>query len=96
MCRLKSGEVILPDILPAGIDEEYIEDGAILTCIGFAKGSVDIDLIPPLWGVEMETGLQIAIVVNIVGISIAVWFLRSRLKAKLAEVEERRTRKKED
>ena len=44
----------------------------------------------------METGLQIAIVVNIVGISIAVWFLRSRLKAKLAEVEERRTRKKED
>ena len=48
MCRLKSGEVILPDILPAGIDEDYIEDGAILTCIGFAKGSVDIDLIPPL------------------------------------------------
>ena len=48
MCRLKSGEVILPEILPAGIDEDYIEDGAILTCIGFAKGSVDIDLIPPL------------------------------------------------
>ena len=44
----------------------------------------------------MEPGLQIAIVVNIVGISIAVWFLRSRLKAKLAEVEERQSRKKED
>ncbi len=44
----------------------------------------------------METGLQIAIVVNIVGISIAVWFLRSRLLAKLAEVEERQTRKRDD
>ena len=44
----------------------------------------------------METGLLIAIVVNIVGISIAVWFLRSRLKAKLAEVEERQARKKEN
>ena len=44
----------------------------------------------------METGLQIAIVVNIVGISIAVWFLRSRLKAKLAEVEERQARKKRE
>ncbi len=48
MCRLKSGEVIMPEILPAGIDEDYIADGAILTCIGFAKGPVDIDLIPPL------------------------------------------------
>ena len=48
MCLLKSGEVILPEVLPAGIDEDYIADGAILTCIGFAKGSVDIDLIPPL------------------------------------------------
>ena len=44
----------------------------------------------------METGLQIAIVVNIVGISIAFWFLRSRLMAKLAEVEERQARKKEN
>mgnify|MGYP004241372013 CR=1 FL=1 len=96
MCRLKSGEVVLPEILPAGIDEDYIADGAILTCIGFAKGSVDIDLFPPLWGAEMETGLQIAIVVNIVGISIAVWFLRSRLLAKLAEVEERQARKRDD
>tara|TARA_B100002052_G_scaffold208966_1_gene191020 strand:+ start:238 stop:372 length:135 start_codon:yes stop_codon:yes gene_type:complete len=44
----------------------------------------------------METGLQIAIVVNIVGISIAVWFLRSRLLAKLAEVEERHSRESND
>jgi hypothetical protein len=36
------------------------------------------------------------IFVNIVGISIAVWFLRSRLKAKLAEVEARQSRKRED
>jgi len=43
----------------------------------------------------METGLKIAILVNIVGISIAFWFLRSRILAKLAEVEERQTRKLE-
>ena len=48
MSRLKSGEEVLPEILPAGIDEDYIADGAILSCIGFAIGSVDIDLIPPL------------------------------------------------
>ena len=44
----------------------------------------------------METGLQIAILVNIVGISIAVWFLRSRILAKLAEVEERHSRESND
>jgi hypothetical protein len=44
----------------------------------------------------MEQGLQIAIVVNIVGISIAIWFIRSRLKAKLAEVEARKSRNRED
>ena len=36
------------------------------------------------------------IVVNIVGITVAIWFLRSRLKAKLAEVEERKTRNLDD
>tara|TARA_B110000438_G_scaffold266379_1_gene280398 strand:- start:380 stop:517 length:138 start_codon:yes stop_codon:yes gene_type:complete len=36
------------------------------------------------------------IIVNIVGITIAAWFLRSRLKAKLAEVEARQSRKRED
>ncbi len=44
----------------------------------------------------METGLLIAIFVNIVGISIAIWFLRSRLIAKIAEVEERQSLKRED
>ena len=44
----------------------------------------------------MEQGLMIAIVVNVVGITIAVWFLRSRLLAKLAEAAARKTRKRED
>jgi hypothetical protein len=44
----------------------------------------------------MEQGLMIAIVVNVVGITIGVWFIRSRLLAKLAEVEERKERKRED
>ena len=44
----------------------------------------------------MEDGFLIAIIVNIVGISIAIWFIRSRLKAKLAEVEERKSRNRED
>jgi len=48
MCRLKSGIVDLPEPLPPGIDEDLIEDGAILTCIGIADGPVEIDLIPPL------------------------------------------------
>ena len=39
---------------------------------------------------------MIAIVVNVVGITIAVWFLRSRKLAKLAEVNERKARKRED
>ena len=44
----------------------------------------------------MEQGLLVAIVVNIVGITIAVWFLRSRIMAKLAEVEARKERQRED
>ena len=44
----------------------------------------------------MEQGLMIAIVVNVVGFTIAVWFLRSRILAKLAEVEARKARKRED
>tara|TARA_B100001245_G_scaffold3020_1_gene2445 strand:- start:539 stop:673 length:135 start_codon:yes stop_codon:yes gene_type:complete len=44
----------------------------------------------------MEQGLMVAIVVNVVGISIAVWFLRSRILAKLAEVEARKARNRED
>jgi ferredoxin len=48
MTRLKVGDVELPDPLPAGIDEDLIEDGAILTCVGIPNGPVDIDLIPPI------------------------------------------------
>ncbi len=44
----------------------------------------------------MEQGLLVAIVVNVVGITIAVWFLRSRILAKLAEVEARKERQRED
>ena len=48
MCRIKSGSVSMPEILPPGIDEDLIEDGAVLTCIGIPEGDIDIDLIPPL------------------------------------------------
>jgi ferredoxin len=48
MARLISGVVKLPDVLPPGIDEDLIEDGATLTCIGIPDGNCDIDLIPPL------------------------------------------------
>ncbi len=48
MCRLKSGTVSMSEPLPPGIDEDLIEEGAILTCIGVADGPVDIDLIPPI------------------------------------------------
>ena len=48
MCRIKSGSISFPEILPPGIDEDLIEEGAVLTCIGIPEGSIDIDLIPPL------------------------------------------------
>ena len=87
----------MPEPLPPGIDEDLIEEGAVLTCIGIPEGEIDIDLIPPLWGEILELDIPLSVVlVNIVGISIAVWFLRSRLKAKLAEVEARQSRNRED
>ena len=48
MCRIKSGSISFPEILPPGIDEDLIEEGAVLTCIGIPEGPIDIDLIPPL------------------------------------------------
>ena len=48
MCRIKSGSISFPEILPPGIDDDLIEEGAVLTCIGIPEGSIDIDLIPPL------------------------------------------------
>ncbi|HJM30183.1 MAG: hypothetical protein QF365_03050 [Candidatus Thalassarchaeaceae archaeon] len=45
------------------------------------------------WGKE-ELGL---IIFNLIGISIAIWFLSSRLRSKLEEVERRKARRwKED
>ena len=48
MCRIKSGSISFPEILPPGIDEDLIEEGAVLTCIGIPEGPIDIDLLPPL------------------------------------------------
>ena len=48
MCRIKSGSVSMPDPLPPGIDEDLIEEGAVLTCIGIPEDDIEIDLIPPL------------------------------------------------
>jgi len=48
MARLISGTVKLPEVLPPGLDDDLVQDGAILTCIGIPNGNCDIDLIPPL------------------------------------------------
>ena len=48
MCRIKSGSVSMPEPLPPGIDEDLIEEGAVLTCIGIPEDNIEIDLIPPL------------------------------------------------
>ena len=48
MVTLVSGEVPLPEILPPGLDEDVVEDGARLGCIGCPIGDVDIDVRPPL------------------------------------------------
>ncbi|MAS49497.1 MAG: (2Fe-2S)-binding protein [Euryarchaeota archaeon] len=48
MVTLLSGDVPLPEVLPPGLDEDVVEDGARLGCIGCPSGDVDIDLRPPL------------------------------------------------
>ncbi|MGY8755431.1 MAG: 2Fe-2S iron-sulfur cluster-binding protein [Candidatus Poseidoniales archaeon] len=48
MVTLLSGEVSLPDPLTPGLDEDVVEEGARLGCIGIPSGDVDIDLLPPL------------------------------------------------
>jgi len=37
----------------------------------------------------VDSDLWVPIIVNIIGLSIGIWFLASRLRAKLAEVEAR-------
>lgn len=48
MVRLVSGTVALPEELPPGLDEDIVELGARLACIGIPSGDVDIDVLPPL------------------------------------------------
>ena len=48
MVTLLSGEVSLPDPLTPGLDDEIVEDGARLGCIGVPTGDVDIDILPPI------------------------------------------------
>ena len=89
MVTLLSGEVKPPEPLTRG-DEEIVEEGAKLGCIGIPTGDVDIDILPPIWGDYMSIPIWVWIV-NIVGIIAAVWFLSWNLKSKLAEVEEARS-----
>ena len=48
MMRLLSGNVTGLDPIPTALDEEWIADGAILSCISQIIGSCEIDVIPPL------------------------------------------------
>lgn len=48
MMRLLSGNVTGLDPIPTALDEEWIADGAILSCISRIIGSCEIDVIPPL------------------------------------------------
>ena len=43
-----SGEVSLPEPLTPGPDDEIVEEGARLGCIGIPTGDVDIDILPPI------------------------------------------------
>ena len=48
MVTLLSGKVSLPEPLTPGLDEEIVEEGARLGCIGIPSGDVDIDILPPI------------------------------------------------
>lgn len=48
MVSLILGEVPLPEILPPGLDDFLVEEGARLGCIGLPVGDVDIDIRPPI------------------------------------------------
>ena len=45
MVTLLSGTVSIPDPLTPGLDEEIVEEGARLGCIGIPSGDVDLSLI---------------------------------------------------
>ena len=48
MVSLILGEVPLPKVLPPGLDDFLVEEGARLGCIGKPRGDVDIDIRPPI------------------------------------------------
>ncbi len=48
MMTLKNGAVTHPDPLPAGIDENWIEEGAFLACVAKPESPIEIDLRPPI------------------------------------------------
>ena len=48
MMRLVSGNVTGLDPIPTALDEEWLADGAILSCISQIIGTCEIDVVPPL------------------------------------------------
>ena len=48
MMTLISGSVSGLDPLPPGLDEEFVADGGILTCIGRTEEACEIDVLPPI------------------------------------------------
>ena len=47
MITLLSGDVPLPEILPPGLDDYMVEQGARLGCIGMPSNDCEIDIRPP-------------------------------------------------
>ena len=48
MITLLLGEIDVPEILPPGLYEEIVEEGARLGCIGIPSGVVDVDILPAI------------------------------------------------
>lgn len=48
MITLLKGEIPVDEVLPPGLDLEYVEEGGRLGCIGIPIGEVDIEILPPL------------------------------------------------
>lgn len=48
MITLLSGDVPLQEILPQGLDDYMVEQGARLGCIGMPSNDCEIDIRPPL------------------------------------------------
>ena len=48
MITLLKGEIPVDEVLPPGLDLEYVEEGGRLGCIGIPIGEVDVEILPPL------------------------------------------------